>query len=115
MLIDGVLVKGASDAGLIIASYVKETTDPANDFGPRRILIHNNSFRANGLDPDDSEFGGLLRELFGAQVPQVVWDGVMPVWCYLTVGEAAGRRRNGVHDRPRRSRQFHPAVPHAIQ
>lgn len=83
--------------GLIIASYVKETTDPTYDIGPRRIHIHNNTFRANGLDPDDSEFGGLLRELFGARVPQIVWDGVMPVWRYLTVGEAADRRHS-IHD-----------------
>lgn len=83
--------------GLIVASYVKDTEDKAYDTGPRRIHIHHNRFAANGLDPDDSEFGGLLRELFGAKVPQIVWDGVMPVWRYLTVGEAADRR-NSIHD-----------------
>lgn len=83
--------------GIIIASYVKETEDPDYDIGPRRIHIHDNRFRANGLDPDDSEFGGLLRELFGAGVPQIVWDGVMPVWRYLTLGEAA-ERQHSIHD-----------------
>lgn len=83
--------------GIILASYVKDTEDPDYDIGPRRIHIHGNRFRANGLDPDDSEFGGLLRELFGAQVPQIVWDGVMPVWRYLTLGEAADRKHS-IHD-----------------
>jgi parallel beta-helix repeat protein len=83
--------------GLILASYVKDTEDAAYDINPRRIHIHNNTFRANGHDPDDSEFGGLLRELFGDRVPQIVWDGVMPVWRYLTVGLASDRQHS-IHD-----------------
>lgn len=83
--------------GLAIISYVNETEDENYDTGPRRIHVHNNRFAANGLEPDDSDFGGLLRELFGDRVPQIVWDGVMPVWRYLTIGQAADRE-NAIHD-----------------
>lgn len=83
--------------GIIIAAYVKDTEDPNYDINPRRVHIHDNHFRANGHDPDDSEFGGLLRELFGERVPQIVWDGVMPIWRYLTVGQAADRQHS-LHD-----------------
>lgn len=83
--------------GLAIISYVNETDDENYDTGPRRIHVHNNRFTSNGLDPDDGDFGALLRELFGAQVPQIVWDGVMPVWRYLTIGQAADRE-NSIHD-----------------
>ena len=83
--------------GIIIASYVKDTEDPNYNISPRRIHVHDNAFKANGGDPDDSEFGGLLRELFGAAVPQIVWDGVMPLWRWATVGATADEQHS-IHD-----------------
>ncbi len=83
--------------GLIIAAYVKDTEDANYDIHPRRIHIHNNVFAANGSDPDGSEFGALLRELFGAPVPQIVWDGVIPLWRWATVG-AASDVEHSIHD-----------------
>lgn len=75
---------------MIIASYVKDTTDPNYNISPRRIHIHDNRFGISGADPSAGEFGALLREIFGVPVPDIVWDGVMPIWRWFTVGMAAG-------------------------
>ncbi len=50
------------------------------------MYIHSNTFGPSGQDPDDSEFGNVLREVVGAPVPNIVYDGVMPVARYLTIG-----------------------------
>ncbi len=75
---------------LIIASYVKDTEDPNYNISPRRIHIHDNRFGISGTDPSPGEFGALLRELFGVPVPDIVWDGVLPIWRWFTVGMASG-------------------------
>ncbi len=82
---------------LIIASYVNETEDAAYNKAPRRIHVHDNRFAVSGTDPDDGEFGVILRDIFGVPVPDIVWDGVLPIWRWFTVGMAAGDRFS-VHD-----------------
>ena len=82
---------------LIFGSYVKDTTDPNYNISPRRIHIHDNHFAASGSDPDTSDFGSALRADLGVPVPDIVWDGVMPVWRWLTVGIAPGDAHS-VHD-----------------
>ena len=62
------------------------------------IHIHNNRFGASGQSPDDSEFGNVLREVLGTPVPNIVFDGVMPVWRYLTTFGLAGANRHSIHD-----------------
>ena len=74
---------------LIIASYVKDTEDPNYNISPRRIHVHDNRFGLSGTDPSPGEFGALLRDLFGVPVPDIVWDGVVPIWRWFTVGKAA--------------------------
>ncbi len=71
---------------LIFGSYVEETEDPNYQKHPRRVHIHNNTFGKGGYDPDDSEFGNVLRDAIGVPVPNIVFDGVMPVVRYLTIG-----------------------------
>ena len=82
---------------LIIASYVEETQDANYDISPRRIHIHDNRFGISGTDPSDGEFGKILRDIFGVPVPDIVWDGVMPVWRWATVGVVAGEA-HAIHD-----------------
>jgi parallel beta-helix repeat protein len=82
---------------MIIASYVEDTEDTNYITNPRRIHVHHNRFGLSGTDPSPGEFGALLRELFGVPVPDVVWDGVVPVWRWFTVGMAEADQFS-VHD-----------------
>lgn len=82
---------------MIITSYVKDTEDAAYNKAPRRIHVHDNRFGISGTDPDDSEFGTVLRDIFGVPVPDIVWDGVMPLWRWFTVGMAA-EDQFSIHD-----------------
>lgn len=82
---------------LVFGSYVEETEDPNYRPHPRRIHIHHNSFGPGGQDPDDSEFGNVLREVLGAPVPNIVWDGVMTVGQYFTFGLPRGDA-HAIHD-----------------
>ena len=82
---------------LIFGSYVEETDDPDYQKHPRRIHIHHNVFGPGGDAPDDSPFGKVLREVLGTPVPDIVFDGVMPLARYLTIGMAQGDRHS-IHD-----------------
>ncbi|QYZ68734.1 parallel beta-helix domain-containing protein [Neotabrizicola shimadae] len=75
---------------LIFGSYVKDFTDESYYPHPRRIHIHDNRFTGGGTDPDPGEFGSALRKALGVPVPDVVWDGVMPLSQWFTTGLAAG-------------------------
>ena len=79
---------GNKTVNMIIASYVEETADPDYLTNPRRIHVHHNRFGLSGTDPSPGDFGALLRDLFGVPVPDVVWDGVVPLWRWATVGMA---------------------------
>ncbi len=82
---------------MIITSYVNETEDEAYNKAPRRISVHGNRFGISGTDPADSDFGNILREIFGVPVPDIVWDGVVPIWRWFTIG-MADADQFGVHD-----------------
>lgn len=82
---------------LIITSYVLDTEDATYNKVPRRIHVHDNRFGLSGTDPDDSEFGVILRDIFGVPVPDIVWDGVIPIWRWFTLGMAAGDQFS-IHD-----------------
>lgn len=88
---------GNKSVNLIFGSYVKETEDAAYNIHPRRIHIHNNTFGPGGTDPDDSEFGTALRGSVGVPVPNIVWDGVLPLWRWASVGVAADVAHS-IHD-----------------
>lgn len=77
---------------LIFGSYVEETEDADYQPHPRRIHIHDNVFEASGQDPDDSEFGTILRDVLGVPMPNIVWDGVMTTGQYFTFGLPRGDR-----------------------
>lgn len=83
---------------LIFGSYVEETEDPDYRPHPQHIHIHDNTFENGGTDPDDSIFGQLLRAVLGVPVPDIVWDGVMPVTTYITTGPIFGGVRHRIAD-----------------
>ena len=73
-------------AHFLFGSYVRDTEDETYQPNPKRIHVHNNSFGRGGYAPDDSEFGTVLRDVLGVPVPDIVFDGVMPLRHYLTFG-----------------------------
>lgn len=82
---------------LVFGSYVDETEDESYEKHPRRVHIHDNSFGRGGYDPDGSEFGNVLRAVLGVPVPNIVYDGVMPLSQYFTFGLPRGDRHS-IHD-----------------
>lgn len=73
-------------ANFLFGAYVRDYDDENFQPYPKRVHIHHNIFGRGGYAPDDSEFGNVLRDVVGAPVPDIVFDGVMPVWRYLTIG-----------------------------
>ncbi len=82
---------------LVIASYVEETDDPNYNKHPARLHIHDNTFGTGGFEPDTGEFGTIMKDIFGVPIPQIVFDGVMPLARYFTIGSAAGDKHS-IHD-----------------
>jgi len=73
---------------LLFGSYVRETDDETYQPMPKRVHIHDNAFGRGGYAPDGGEFGTILKDVLGTPIPDIVWDGVIPVWRYLTIGMA---------------------------
>ena len=47
---------------------------------PKSIQIHGNRFGASGFNPDtDKELAGILYELSEGDMPDIFWDGVLPI------------------------------------
>ncbi len=82
---------------LIFGSYIEASEDPEYRPHPSRIHIHHNTFGASGMDPDDSEFGNILRGIIGTPIPNIVWDGVMPLGRYLGFG-LEPQNAHSIHD-----------------
>lgn len=89
--------EGNDTVNLIFGSYVEDTEDEGYITHPRRIHIHNNRFGPGGRNPDDSEFGTVLRDILGTPVPNIVYDGVMTLRQYLTFGMKKDERHS-IHD-----------------
>jgi parallel beta-helix repeat protein len=81
----------------VFASYVEATEDAAYLPHPARIHIHHNTFGISGTDPDDSEFGNIIRKIVGVPVPNILWDGVMPLGRYLGFG-LEPENAHSIHD-----------------
>jgi parallel beta-helix repeat protein len=84
--------EGNDTVNLIFGSYVEESEDADYYPHPRRLNIHDNRFGQSGTRPDDGEFGALLKAALGAPVPDIVWDGVMPIARYMFSDIPKGER-----------------------
>ena len=74
-----------SDNGTLniaIVSYSDPNQDSDKNYYPypKSIQIHGNRFGKSGFDPDiDKELAGILYELSEGDMPDIFWDGVLPI------------------------------------
>ncbi|MGI9344881.1 MAG: parallel beta-helix domain-containing protein [Gammaproteobacteria bacterium] len=65
-------------ANLMVVSYQNEYEDSQYNPIPKDIYIHNNTFGNGGFDPDMDKVG-IIADIAGTPVPDIVWDGVTSV------------------------------------
>ena len=70
-------------AGVLIVAYPNEYDDETYYPYPEGISVHGNSFANNGTAPDN-DIGELVASISGTPVPDIVWDGNIPLWHYFT-------------------------------
>ena len=62
----------------------EDSDDPNYQKFPKRIQIHDNQFGPGGFDPDErGDLGPILVEMVSTNIPDIMWDGVLPFWQYL--------------------------------
>ena len=62
----------------------EDSDDPNYQKFPKRIQIHDNQFGPGGFDPDErGDLGPILVEIASTNIPDIMWDGVLPFWQYL--------------------------------
>jgi parallel beta-helix repeat protein len=64
--------------GILVSSYTREYDDANYKPIPAAIYIHDNRFGKTGWAPQ-GEIGQLVATLAGEPVPEIVWDGVVPL------------------------------------
>ena len=66
---------------LAIVSYFQDTTDKNYYPHPRSVYIHNNRFKKSGASPDieSNELARMLYQLAENDMPDIFWDGLMPI------------------------------------
>lgn len=70
-------------AGVMIVAYPNEYEDENYYPYPEGISVWGNSFTNNGTAPDN-DIGELISSISGTPVPDIVWDGNIPLWHYFT-------------------------------
>ena len=80
-----------------IMSYVEGFEDETYDPTPKRIHIHDNVFGVSGGNPDTSEFAEIVTGALGTPLPNIIWDGVMPLPNFFLWGIEEGGRHS-IHD-----------------
>ena len=75
------LMSGNGTVNLSIVSYSDETDDPNYYPHPKRIQVHNNTYGPSGFDPDieTGELAKALFEISDGNMPDIFWDGVVPL------------------------------------
>jgi len=73
-------ISGNGTVNLSIVTYSAETNDENYYPHPKSIQVHGNRFGNGGFDPDlDKAIAGLLYELSEGNMPDIFWDGVLPL------------------------------------
>lgn len=84
-------------AHVIVSSYVEDTDDETFQPTPKKIHIHHNVFGPGGSNPDPGVFGSIVKETVGTPAPDIIWDGVLPLWDYF-IGDQAEDDKLALHD-----------------
>ena len=75
------LMSGNGTVNLSIVSYSDETDDPNYYPHPKGIQVHSNTYGPSGFDPDieTGELAKTLFEISDGNMPDIFWDGVVPL------------------------------------
>lgn len=69
-------------ANVLIVAYPNEYSDENYYPYPEGVAVYANRFGAGGFAPA-GEIGELVASISGTPVPDIVWDGNVPLWHYL--------------------------------
>ena len=74
-------IYGNGTVNLSIVTYGYETDDDNYNPHPKSIQIHGNRFGDGGFDPDvgTGELAAILYELSDGNMPDIFWDGILPL------------------------------------
>ena len=74
-------IYGNGTVNLSIVTYGYETDDENYNPHPKSIQIHGNRFGDGGFDPDvgTGELAAILFELSEGDMPDIFWDGILPM------------------------------------
>ena len=74
-------IYGNGTVNLSIVTYGYDTDDENYNPHPKSIQIHNNRFGDGGFDPDvgTGELAAILFELSEGDMPDIFWDGILPM------------------------------------
>lgn len=75
-------IGGNGTANVLIVTYPNEYSDEAYYPYPEGIAVYGNTFGPGGFAPE-GEIGELVASVSGTPVPDIVWDGNMPLWHYV--------------------------------
>ena len=75
------VMSGNGTVNLSIVSYSDETDDKNYYPHPKNIQVHNNTYGPSGFDPDleTGDLAKALYEISGGDMPDIFWDGVVPL------------------------------------
>ena len=79
-------IEGNETINIAIVTYPYETEDKEYNPHPRNVQIYNNTFGKSGYRPDleTGELAKMLYELSGGEMPDIFWDGVVPLSSLLS-------------------------------
>ena len=79
-------IEGNETINIAIVTYPYETEDESYNPHPRNVQIFNNTFGKSGYRPDleTGELAKMLFELSGGDMPDIFWDGVVPLSSLLS-------------------------------
>ncbi|WP_206057176.1 parallel beta-helix domain-containing protein [Nitratireductor sp. XY-223] len=82
------VLKNNGTVHVLIATYPNDFDDDTYVPHPRAVLVRDNSYGDGGGEPD-GEVGKIISDVTGTPVPDIVWDGVVPLteWITWTSGD----------------------------
>jgi len=87
------VISGNGTINLAIVSYSAPTDDQDYYPHPKAIQVHNNTFGESGFNPDlgTGELASIVFNLSGGEMPDIFWDGVLPL-SQIILGQPSAER-----------------------